>query len=305
MSARSAAERAEYQKIFYPDTKVLVNELGIEDAATLDAAERVFTDIRIAEGLPAECAEASYAAFKAIHRHLFQDLYSWAGSERKYTTGRGLTPFAIPAQIETWMEKQFEALRAADELRGLSPELFAERTAELVSEINAAHPFIEGNGRVQRIWLAGVAERAGFEFSIRAEDREPWYNASKIGFELSDYGPMAALILARIQALDAEDRSHHQARAAQFLSLSREEALASEDASFKAAWENLEKIEAVARSAMPHDDGAQTAIVEKAREQIADHLKAGATIASLTAEQAWRNAPGTPGHMPKEWGNGA
>lgn len=91
------------------------------------------------------------------------------------------------------MKKRFEALRAADELRGLSPELYAKK---------AAGGYSASGSRVSR-------ERTGFEFSIRAEDREPWYNASKIGFELADYGPMAALILARIQALDAEDRSHH------------------------------------------------------------------------------------------------
>lgn len=292
MSGRSDAERSEYEKVVYPGTQVLVNELGIREAATLDAAERLFTDMRIAEGLPAECAEPTYSAFKAIHYYLFQDLYSWAGQERKYTTGRGQAPFAVPEHIGPWMERQFEALRAADQLRGLAPAAFAEQAAALVNEINAAHPFIEGNGRVQRIWLAGVAERAGYEFSIRPEDRNPWYSASKIGFEQADPAPMAALILSRIQVLEDTERSKHDDRAAQFLALSREQGLASEDASFKAAWLNIEKIEAVAKSAMPHDPEGQQDIVAKAREQLADHIRAGASIAELTEQQAWRNTLG-------------
>ncbi|MEK8090990.1 Fic family protein [Methylocystis sp. IM3] len=292
MSPRGEAERAEYEKIVYPDTQVLVNQLGIREAATLDAAERLFTDIRIAEGLPFECTEPTYGAFRAIHRHLFQDLYSWAGDERKYTTGRGPAPFAVPEQITPWMERQFEAFRVANQLRGLAPTAFAEQAAVLVNEINAAHPFIEGNGRVQRIWLAGVAERAGYEFSIRPEDREPWYSASRIGFQSADPAPMFALLLSRIQALDDAERSKHSDRASQFLALSREQGLASDDASFKAAWLNIEKIGAIARSAMPFDPEGQQAIVTKAREQLADHIRAGARIAEITEQQAWRNTLG-------------
>lgn len=292
MSGRSDSERSEYEKVVYPGTQVLVNELGIREAATLDAAERLFTDMRIAEGLPTECTEPTYSAFKAIHHHLFQDLYSWAGQERKYTSGRGLAPFAVPEQIEPWMERQFEDLRTAGQLHGLAPDAFAVQAAALVNEINAAHPFIEGNGRVQRIWLAGLAERAGYEFSIRPEDRDPWYSASKIGFEQADPAPMAALILSRIQVLDATERSKHDDRAVQFLELSREQGLASEDASFRAAWLNIEMVEAVARSAMPHDQEAQQDLVAKAREQLADHIRAGASIAGLTEQQAWRNTLG-------------
>ena len=292
MSGRTETERSEYEKVVYPGTQVLVNELGIREAATLDAAERVFTDMRIAEGLPAECAEPTYSAFKAIHRHLFQDLYSWAGEERKYTSGRGQAPFAVPEQIGPWMERQFEALRSEDQLRGLAPASFAERAAVLVNEINAAHPFIEGNGRVQRIWLAGVAERAGYEFSIRPEDREAWYSASKIGFEQADPVPMAALILSRIQVLEDTERSRHEDRATRFLALSREQGLASEDASFRAAWLNIAKVEAIARSAIPHDPDGQQNIVAKAREQLADHIRAGADIAELTEQLSWRNTLG-------------
>jgi fido (protein-threonine AMPylation protein) len=292
VSARSDAERAEFESVVYPGTQILINELGLTDAAALDAAERLFTDVRITEGLPAKCAEPTYDAFKEIHRHLFQDLYSWAGTERKYTTGRGPVPFARPELITPWCEQQFKLFRTAGELKGLKPDAFAAKAAEIINEINAAHPFIEGNGRVQRIWLAGVAERAGYEFSIRPEDRDPWYFASRTGFELSDPAPMAALLLSRIQALDENDRSRNADRAAEFLALSRDEALASEDASFRAAWINIDKVEAIGRSAIPHDPTAQRAMVSKAHEQLADHLRAGASIIELTKEQAWRNTLG-------------
>jgi prophage maintenance system killer protein len=165
------------------------------------------------------------------------------------------------------MEKQFQAFRAAGELKGLDAESFAAKSAEFITEINAAHPFIEGNGRTQRVWLAGVAERAGFEFRIRPEDQAAWYEASRVGFEAADTTPMATLILARIQTLQAAEISRGAERAVQFLAMSREAALASGDGSFQAAWANLDKIAAVVGSAMAHDAEAQSGLLEKAKLQ--------------------------------------
>lgn len=71
---------------------------------------------------------------------------------------------------------------------------FAERAAHYVNEINAAHPFIEGNGRTQRVWLRNLAEQAGHHVRLRSEDRERWNEASRIGFEKAGSEPMASLI---------------------------------------------------------------------------------------------------------------
>jgi cell filamentation protein len=64
----------------------------------------------------------------------------------------------------------------------------------LVNEINAAHPFIEGNGRTQRVWLRDIAAQAGHRLTLRSGEKDAWYEASRIGFERSDYQPMAELI---------------------------------------------------------------------------------------------------------------
>lgn len=300
MSGRKDAERAAFEQVFYPGTRVLVNKLNIREAGSLDAAERMFTDNRVKEVWPSNALEPTYAAFKVIHFHLFQDIYAWAGQERTYTTGRGPTPFAPPDQIGPWMEKQFSAFRAAGELKGLSAEDFAVRSAEFITEINAAHPFIEGNGRTQRVWLGSVAERAGFELRVRPEDHEAWYEASRIGFEAARTEPMAALILERILNRDLAESGRGPERAAQFLAMSREAALASGDGSFQAAWANLDKIAAVIGSAMAHDEAVRDRLLTKARFQIADHLRAGRTIVEVSQEQAWRNASQDQAPSPTE-----
>lgn len=205
---RSAREEAIYQAIVYPGTSVLRNKLGIQDAKLLEDAERHFAAERLAEGLPSEARELSYRGFKAIHRHLFQDVYDWAGQERRYTTDRGGAPFAIPEYITPWMEKRFELLKAENNLVGLKRREFAKRAAEHVNEINAAHPFNDGNGRTQRTWLRVLADRAGYTLTLSGEDRETWNAASKAGFEQSDHRPMAELLRDRLQ-----ERSHKRSKA--------------------------------------------------------------------------------------------
>jgi cell filamentation protein len=191
---RSAREEAEYGRYRYAGTDTLINRLGLRDPVDLEAAERVLVSNRLRESLPRAADPRTYPGFKAIHRHLFQDVYGWAGQERTYTTGRGPAPFATPENIRPWMEKQFVALRGQGFLRGQSIRAFAEGAAVIVNEINAAHPFIEGNGRTQRTWLRALAGRAGYRLTLRSSDRAAWYEASRIGFERADHGPMAALL---------------------------------------------------------------------------------------------------------------
>lgn len=167
----------EFRRVCYPGTETLINLLGIRDPAALDAVERKLVKNRLKGSFPKAAHPRIYAGFKAIHRHLFQDVYAWAGQERTYTTGRGPAPFATPENIRPWMEKQFAALKQRGLLRGLPPRDFALGAAELANEINAAHPFIEGNGRTQRTWLRALAAQAGHRFTLRSDDRTAWYDA--------------------------------------------------------------------------------------------------------------------------------
>jgi cell filamentation protein len=198
---RTARERDEYARIVYPGTSVYVNKLDIRDQVSLEKVDRYLSSTRARQGFPARANFRSYAGFKAVHRHLFQDLFSWAGRERRYTTGRGSAPFALPEHIETWMTQQFAALRADGYLAGRNHDDFAEAAARYVNEINAAHPFIDGNGRAQRFWLRMLADNAGFELRLTARDRKRWNDASALGFTASDHAPMAALLEQRLTPL--------------------------------------------------------------------------------------------------------
>ena len=195
---RSAQEEREHDLIRYPGSDVLINKFNLRNPALLEVAERQANEDRLLEGLPEAAREQSVAGMKAIHRHLFQDVYEWAGEFRRYTSGRGSAPFAVPEQIEPSLDQLFEKLTKEDCLRGAKPEEFTARAAHYVNEINAAHPFVEGNGRTQRVWLQSLAEQAGYDIEFRSADREAWYKASARGFYQSD-DAMTAFIGQRLR----------------------------------------------------------------------------------------------------------
>jgi cell filamentation protein len=176
-----------------------VNKLGIRDRVLLEDTERAITRRRARQGFPRSATFRTYDGFRAIHRHLFRDLYSWAGKERRFTTGRGQIPFAIPEHIGPWMRQLFHALDHDNYLIGLDLDAFAVAAAKHVNEINAGHPFIDGNGRTQRFWLRMLADHAGFDLTLRAKDATRWNEASRLGFMRSDHKAMAALLNDRLR----------------------------------------------------------------------------------------------------------
>lgn len=130
---RTASERAAYRRIFYPNTETYVNKLGIRDRKRLEDTERALTSRRASLVFPPQAHCRSYAEFKAIHRHLFQDLYAWANTERRYITGRGSIPLAVPEHIASRMRQQFKQPAQERYLVGRDKAQFPERAAVYVN----------------------------------------------------------------------------------------------------------------------------------------------------------------------------
>jgi cell filamentation protein len=148
----------------YPDTTILINKLDLRDQAKLDAFEAEITTQRAAEALPG--GRLSYAHYRAIHRHLFQDVYAWAGNIRNVRISKEGSMFCYPEHIDGEMRKLFGELRDSKYFQGLTPDAFAQKAAHFLSELNAIHPFREGNGRTQLALLILLAERAGHPLTL-------------------------------------------------------------------------------------------------------------------------------------------
>ena len=145
-----------------PVTGLLLNKLGLGTAAELEAAEREITHaalillgespLRPGYDLPHLCA---------IHRRIFGDIYDWAGQIRTVAIATG-SLFCLPRCIETSAAEIFRALRSENFLRDLDREAFVARLAYHLGEVNAVHPFREGNGRTQRAFFEQPAREAGY-----------------------------------------------------------------------------------------------------------------------------------------------
>ena len=179
----------------YPGTTILKNKLGLKSQRELDAFESEMSFERSTESLPS--GRLSYSHYRAIHRHLFQDVYAWAGKVRTVRISKGESTFCYPEHIDQEMAKLFTALRRARHLRGTSPQVFAKQAAHFLAELNAIHPFREGNGRSQLTFLTLLAERAGRPLALKRMHPERIMQAVIASFGGQE-APLARMILSLV-----------------------------------------------------------------------------------------------------------
>ena len=146
----------------YPGTEVLRNKLDLRDADELANAEADLTKIRAAQ-LADQPINGNYdlAHLRHVHGHLFGDLYDWAGELRTVTIAKS-EMFALPQFVESYASESLRRLASEDHLQGLDRDEFVTKAAGYLGDINAAHPFREGNGRTQRAFFGQLANDAGY-----------------------------------------------------------------------------------------------------------------------------------------------
>lgn len=182
----------------YAGTNVLKNRLDITDPDALDFWERERVIARYTEGTPSGNFDLKH--LRAIHHHLFQDIYEWAGELRTVEISKGGDQFMFCRYIENGMADVHRRLVEDDFLVGLSALGFAAKAGEIIGDINHAHPFREGNGRTQMSYLQSLAAQAGHEIDVRRIKREAWYAASRA----ANNGHYSAMVLAIAEAIVAD-----------------------------------------------------------------------------------------------------
>ena len=105
--------------------------------------------------------------YRALHRHLFGGVYSWAGTYRTVRIAKGDSMFCYPEHIASEMEHLFAWAESRNYLAGLTARRFAADAAHFLTTLNAIHPFREGNGRTQLSFLAFLATRASHPLALK------------------------------------------------------------------------------------------------------------------------------------------
>jgi cell filamentation protein len=180
--------------------RVLKNKLNLKDSAELTRLAADFASARLAQLLSRPIPGSfDIRHLRLIHRHIFQDIFPWAGDFREVTTSRTNSfGFPPPQFILPSLETLFTALKSENHLQGLDPDTFARRAGHYLGEINAIHPFREGNGRAQREFIRCLALHAGHPLTWAALTPEENNEASRISFATGDSTLLATLIRKRL-----------------------------------------------------------------------------------------------------------
>ena len=169
-----------------------------------------------AESLPPARFEPDMRGLKRVHRHLFGDVYEWAGyarhepvivdgeviEPREHGLAKGAVEFASSEVSRTWLPWELARRRdALSELRErgtLEAADWWQNTAEAIARINWAHPFLEGNGRAMRHFIGCSTEYYGFECTVPKGGR--WVEACADAMRSAEARSLVALLADHTRA---------------------------------------------------------------------------------------------------------
>ena len=163
---------------------ILRNKLGILDFYALQRAEAELSILRI-DTLSKKPSSWTFdfSHFKALHKHIFQDIYDWAGQPRQgFDFHKDDSYFTPCGMIRSNFNSIANHLAAEDHLRGAEPDDFVKRISKYFADINGVHPFREGNGRTQEVFFAQLALNANYRLDWTRITREEMDTASRDAF---------------------------------------------------------------------------------------------------------------------------
>ena len=185
-------------KYCYPGSDVLINKLDIRDIDKLCIFERKLTTIRLLELLDKPIdGKFDLKHLQDIHAYIFQDLYDWARKIRTINIAKG-NMFCNVNFLLSQADIIFSELKNEHYLAGMNRNIFITRLAYYLSEINALHPFREGNGRSQREFIRLLAMKNGYFIHFDRISKDEMILASEKSF-FCDYKDIEQIIAKCIE----------------------------------------------------------------------------------------------------------
>ena len=179
----------------YPNSKVLINKFDIREQATLVIAERQITALKIAE-MERHPHRGTFDLkhIQAIHQFIFSDIYEWAGQLRGGDfLIKDTSIFCRAMHIEGYAAEIYCKLKQDNFLQGLSKDDFIFKLAYYMGEINALHPFREGNGRTARLYFKQLCDGAGYNLEFHKTQKEALLHADIQAFN-REYKPLIQVL---------------------------------------------------------------------------------------------------------------
>ena len=183
----------------YADSSgVLYNLPNIKDHRILLAYESLKVSQRLEElfGKPIKIKGTS--SLLEIHKHLFQDIYAWAGQLRTVNISKDGKPFfdgerfASAFQYIDSLITEYQLIDPTDHAK------IAQALASILDHVNFLHPFREGNGRAQREFIRTLALEKGHALNLNPADNTTVYTQYMQGTINGDVPLLTQLIFEQI-----------------------------------------------------------------------------------------------------------
>lgn len=157
----------------YENTTCLINKFNIRDE---DVLAQIEADITFAKTSELERKPINgifdFNHYKAIHRFLFEDLYDWAGTTRTVNISKKGTNFTDVKDIERVAKACFKRLSDNNFFRDCNRVDFIKNIVDFYCVTNMLHPFREGNGRTQRVFISQLIRFAGYDINFSKIDAD-------------------------------------------------------------------------------------------------------------------------------------
>jgi cell filamentation protein len=137
-----------------------------------------------------------------IHRHLFQEIYAWAGKKRTVEISKDGKQFFPTSHFNNAFRYIDQLIADFKKIPKENKRRLAEKLAEILDNVNYLHPFREGNGRTQREFLRLLALEKGLILNLNPPDNKNVYERYMKGTIESDVKTLAELIFELIDTND-------------------------------------------------------------------------------------------------------
>ncbi|WP_051979398.1 Fic/DOC family protein [Edaphobacter aggregans] len=191
---------------YYPGTDVLKNLKNIRDKKELERFETGSAQLR---SIAAEKLSGLFDInrLNATHQALFGKVYEWAGKFRENTgtmtkgreAGYNVT-YGNSSHVPSQLAIVFAELKKENYLKDLPVEQFAKRLAHFYGEIDAVHPYRDGNSRTLRLFTTDLAKEAGhsldWDRTLHTDaDRNKLFQARDLAVMRADSSELAGVVL--------------------------------------------------------------------------------------------------------------
>ena len=177
-----------------PETGLLRNLQNITDQEVLLFVESSAVTKRLQELYEHPIKINGIDSLFEVHKHLFQDIYVWAGKVRAVNISKDGKPFFDGERVDMGFKYIDSLIKGYKLLNNANLNEIADKLAEILDNVNYLHPFREGNGRTQREFLRLLALEKDLTLNLNPPDNKNVYERYMKGTIESDLKTLTDLI---------------------------------------------------------------------------------------------------------------